>query len=144
MGLEIWNKFSSKYDMVTSLLFIINIWKSDHHLNMTLGTDIKITLSFLSSKSFCWWKWVLSYFKTQQLWSENSLNTNGWGLSGDVDSAGFSVSYTSVTSIFQGRLLLSDSCFLLMIYAPQSPAPFPHECACANFHSPKVYWGFKD
>ena len=36
--------------------FITNIWKSDHHLNMTLGTGIVFTLSFLSAKSVCWWK----------------------------------------------------------------------------------------
>ena len=33
--------------------FIRNIWKSDHRLNMTLGTDIKFTLSFLSAKLLC-------------------------------------------------------------------------------------------
>ena len=38
---------------VTSLLFITNIWKSDHCLNMTLGADIKFTPSFLPAKSFC-------------------------------------------------------------------------------------------
>jgi len=50
--------------------FITNIWKSDHCLNMTFGTDIKFTLSFLAAKSLCWWnywKWILSYFKTQKL-----------------------------------------------------------------------------
>ena len=36
--------------LLHSCWFIADIWKSDHHLNifMTLGTDIKYTLSFLS------------------------------------------------------------------------------------------------
>ena len=29
------------------------ILKSDHRLNMSLGTDIKFTLSFLSAESLC-------------------------------------------------------------------------------------------
>ena len=111
--------------------FIRNIWKSDYHLNMTLGTDIKFTLSFLSAKSLCWWKWILSYFKTQKLWSKDKLNTNGWSLSSDVDSAVLSILHTSVTLTFQGQPLLSNSCWtvffwtVFMIYAPQSPTPLP-------------------
>ena len=111
--------------------FIRNIWKSDDGLNMTLGTDIKFTLSFLSAKLLCWWKWVLSYLKTQKLCSKDKLNTNGWNLSGDVDSVVLSVLHTSVTLTFQGQRLLSNSCWtvffwtVFMIYAPQSPAPLP-------------------
>ena len=53
--------------------FVTNIWKSDYRLNMTSGTDTKFTLtslSFLSAKLLCWWKWILSSFKTQKLWIE--------------------------------------------------------------------------
>ena len=78
------NKFSSKCDMVTSLLIYHKCLEIRASLEY-LGTDIKLTLSFLSAKSLCWWKWVLSYFKTQKLWSKDNLNTNGWGLSSDVD-----------------------------------------------------------
>ena len=104
---------------------ITNIWKLDHRLNVTLGTDIQLTLSSLSVKPLCWWKRILSYLKTQKfeartIWRQN----NGWGLSSDVCSAVLSsVSHTSVISTFQGQPLLSDICFLFMIYAPQSPAP---------------------
>ena len=71
--------------------FITNIWKSDHRLNMSLGTNIKFTLSFLSAKSLCWWKAILSYFKAQKLCSEDNLNANG-RLFSDVGSAMLSVS----------------------------------------------------
>ena len=111
--------------------FITSIWKLDHRLNMTLGTDIKFTLSFLSAKSLCWRKWILSYFKTEKLWSEDNLITNGW-------SGAYLVTWTvlcfqfhtSVTSKFQGQPLLSNSCwtasqFLFTIYTPQSPVPSP-------------------
>ena len=104
--------------------FITDIWKSDHRLNITFSTHIKLTLSFLSAKLLCWWKWILSYFKTQKQSSEDNLNTNGRGLSGDVDSAVLSVSHTSVTST-----LLSNSCwtasFCLRFMPPKSPAPLP-------------------
>ena len=103
---------------------ITNIWKSDNRLN-TLGTDIEFTLSFLSAKSLCWWRWILSAFKTQKSWSEDNLNTNELGLSSDVDSAMLWVSHTSVTSTFQVQPLLSKSCFLFTIYAPQSPTSLP-------------------
>ena len=127
--------------------FITNIWKSDHHLNMTFGTDMKFTLSFLSAKSLCWWKWTLSYFKTQKLWSEDSLNTNGQGLSGDVDSAVLSVSHTLVTSAFQVQPLLSNSSWTVSFCSWFMPLKAPslcpnwdwHKCTCANFHSPKIY-----
>ena len=88
---------------------------------MTLGTNIKFTLNFLSAKSLCWWKWILSYFKFHNVWIEDNLNTNGRGLSSDVDSAVLSVSHTSVTSTFQGQPLHSNSCW----FAPQGHAPFP-------------------
>ena len=56
--------------------FITNIWKADHcRLNMTLGTDIKFTLSFLSAK------WVnpcvaeselcfISSFQVRTIWTQ--------------------------------------------------------------------------
>ena len=115
--------------------FITNIWKSDHHLNMILGTDIEFTLSFLYAKSLCWWKWILSYFKTQKLWSEDNLNTIGWGLSSDTDSAVLSVSHTSVISTFQGQLLtyfqtVAELCFsvhnLCPILLPKLPLTWVH------------------
>ena len=105
---------------------ITTIWKLDHRLNVTLGTDIQLSLSSLSAKPLCWWKRILSYLKTQKLWSEDNLKANGWGLSSDVGSTVFSsVSHRSVTSTSHGQPLLSDICFLFMIYAPQSPAPLP-------------------
>ena len=116
--------------------FITNIWKSDHHLNMTLGTDIKFTFCFLCAKSLCWWKWILSYFKTKELWSEDNLNTNGGSLSSDGDSDVLSVSHTLVTSTFQGQLLLSNCCwtgsfcswFMLLIALPLCPNEDWREC----------------
>ena len=46
---------------------------------------LKIRLSFEYDtrhrhKIRCWWKWILSNFKTQKLWSEDNYNTNGRGL----------------------------------------------------------------
>ena len=125
--------------------FIINIWKSDHRMNVTLGTDIKFTLCFLPAKSLCCWRWIfLSYFKTQKLWSEDNLNTNGRGLSSDVDKTVLSVSHISVTSVFQGQPLLSNSCWMCLSdhdFCPSKPHPFAQpdwrECACANFHNSK-------
>jgi len=133
VGWKIWNKFSSKRDMWSHCgWFITNIWKLDHCLNMTLGTDVKFTLSFPFAESLCWWKWMLSYFKTQKPWSEENLNTNRRSLSSDVDSAVLSVSHTSVTSThfniprpavtFEQ---LQNCIFLFTVYAPQSPAPLP-------------------
>ena len=130
--------------------FITNIWKSDHHLNMILGTDIEFSLSFLSAKSLCWWKWILSYFKTQKLWSEGNLNTIWWGLSSDMDNAVLSISHTSVILTFQGQLLIvllltyfqtvAELFFCSQFMPLKAPSLCPnyhwHECTFANFH-----WG---
>ena len=105
--------------------FITNIWKSDHRLNMT---DIKFTLSFLSAESLCWWQLFFSYFKTQKLWSEENLNTNGRGLFSDVGSAVFSVSHTSLTSKFQGQPLLSNSCWTASFCSRFMSLKAPHLC----------------
>ena len=100
---------------ITAGLFT-NIWKSDHCLNVTLGRDIKFTLTFLPAKSLCWRKWILSYFKTPKLWTEDNLNTGAYQmrcrhtLSLSLDSAVLSISHTLVTSTFQGQPLLSNSC----------------------------------
>ena len=102
---------------------------------MTLGTDIKFTHSLLSAKWLCWWKLIWSYFKAQNLWSEDNLNTNGRGLSSDVDSPVLSVSRTSVTSTFQGEPLLSNTCFLFTIYAPSKPRPFAKIKIDASAHA---------
>ena len=56
--LTVLNKFSSKYDTVTSLLVYhkyLEIRPSlEYHIHsVTLGTDAKFTLSFLSAKPLC-------------------------------------------------------------------------------------------
>ena len=51
---------------------------------------------------------------------------NGRGLSSDVDNAVLGVSHTSVTSTFQGQLLLSNTYFLSVHdVCPSKPAPLP-------------------
>ena len=111
--------------------FITNIGKSDHRLNMTLGTDIKFTLSFLSAKSQRWWNWILSYFKTQKLWSEHNLNTNGSGLSSDVTLTVLCFQFhTHIGYFYIPRSAvvfkqLLNCVFLSMTYAHQNPVPSP-------------------
>ena len=109
--------------------FIINIWKSDHHLNMTLGTelDIKFPLSFLSAESLCWWKWILSYFKTQKLWGKFEYKSVGlifWC----GHCCAFSFTHISHFNIPRPAITLKQLqnwVFLFTVYAPQSPAPLP-------------------
>ena len=60
--------------------FITNAWKSNHHLNMTLGTDIKFTLSFPSAKSCVDGSECCLVSRLKRL-EARSLNTNGQGLS---------------------------------------------------------------
>ena len=128
--------------------FFTHIWKLDHLLNMTLGTDIKFVVTFLSAKSLCWWKWILSYFKTEKLWGEDNLNTNGRGLSSDVDSAMLSVhihrslQHSKASRYFQtvAELHLSFCSRFIPLKAQSLRLNWGwRECACANFHSPKVY-----
>ena len=120
---------------------------------MTLGTDPKFTLSFPSPKSLCWGKRYLFSFKTQKLSSDDNLNANGQGLPSDMDSAVLSVSHGSVTSTFQGQLLLSNSCWTASFCSRLMPLKAPplcpnydwHERACTNFHSQRHTfrnWGF--
>ena len=113
--------------------FIIDIWKSDHHLNMTPGTNIKFTLTVsqlsidllnhcVDESELC----LISRFKSfeaKTIW----IQMGNRGLSGDVDSAVLSVSHTSVTSTFQGWLLLSNSCWTASFcswFMTPKPCPF--------------------
>ena len=110
--------------------FITNIWKSDHRLNITLGTD-----KIHSQLSICYiivlMKGHFVLFQTQKLWSKDNLITNGQGLSSDTDSAALSVSHKSVTSTFRGQPLLSNNCgtkSLCSQFMPlkgESPATLP-------------------
>ena len=56
------------------------------------------------------------------------LNTNGRGLSSDVDSALLSVSHTAVTSTFQGQLLLSNGCSTASFCSRFMPLRTPPRC----------------
>ena len=148
-GREIWNRFSSKY-MTRShrCWFITNIWKSDHRMNVTLGTDIKFTLSFLPAKSLCWWRRILSYFKTQKLWSEDNLNTI-WIQMGRANLVTWTVlcfqfhTYRSLQHSNASRYFqtVAELCLSGHDFCPSKPGPFAQvdwrECACANFHSAK-------
>ena len=130
--------------------FITIIWKSDHHWNMTLGRDIKFTLRFLSAKSLCWWKWFLSYFKTQKLWSEDNLNTSGQGLSTNLVMWTIlcfqfhthqSLQHSKASHYFQ---TVAELCLSAHDLCPSKPCPFApnwdrRKCTWANFHYPKLY-----
>ena len=94
--------------------FIANIWKSDHHLSMTLGTDIKFAVD---ESEFC----LISRLKSFEV--RTVRIQMGRGVSHDMDSAVLSVSHTSVTSAITFKQLL-NFVFLLTISAPQSPNPF--------------------
>ena len=133
--------------------FITNIWKSDIRFNMTLGTDITFTLSFLSAKSdcvddseFC----LISRLKSFE------LNTNGRGLSSDVTVLCFqfhthrSLQHSKASRYFQtvAELCFSELCSWFM---PSKPCPFAHSKIDASAHT-QIFitwrytfrnWGFK-
>ena len=98
--------------------FITKIWKSDHRLNITLGTDIKFTFSFLSAKSVLM-KYIFALFQDSKA-SKRGQFEYKWA-SSFTHLGHFDIPRQAIT-----LKQLLNCVFLFTIYVPrQSPAPLP-------------------
>ena len=94
---------------------------------MTLGTDMKFTLSFPCAKSLCWWKWTLSYFKTQKLWSKDNWIQMGrayivmWTVLCFQFYTHWSLQNSRASHYFQ---TVAELCISVYNLCPSKPCPF--------------------